>query len=80
MLAHVHLVHSDCTAKDTTDARKDLVAANVIQETFEAEIRQWIVSDLKTFEMCRLISHRLAPLKLGPPGRRKAIVCIWIVV
>ena len=81
MLTQVHLVHSvDCTAKDAANARQDLVAPNVIQETFEADIRQWTVAGLKMFEMCRLISDCIAPLKLGTPGRRKASVCIWIVV
>ena len=70
----------DRTAKGAADARNDLVAPNIIRETFEAEIRQWAVCGLKNFEICRLISDRLAPVKLGPPVRRKASVCIWIVV
>ena len=56
MLAQVHLVYSvDCTVKDAADARKDLVATNVFQETFNAEIRQWTVLGMELFEMCRLI-------------------------
>ena len=48
MLAQVHLVHSiDCTAKDAADARQDLLAPNVFQETFDAEMRRWTVSGMK---------------------------------
>ena len=80
MLAPVHLVYSvDCTVEDAADARNDLVATNAFQGTVDAVIRQWTVSGMKLFEMCRLISDRLAPLKLGLPDRPKVSACMWIV-
>ena len=70
--AQVCLTHVDaCTAEPAVRAMKNLVSCACIEREFRDDVRVWTVAGMRQFDMYRLISDRVKPLQLGPPGRQK---------
>lgn len=63
----------------------NLIDVAAIQRDWEGQIRTWTSGGVRVLNMHRLIELEIAPLKLGPPGRRKVpvVVCctqLWLAV
>lgn len=54
-----------------TKKRENLVGTDVLESKWEGQIRAWTNGGVKVASMNRLIEVSMAPLKLGPTGRRK---------
>lgn len=82
-----HQTNPECEVpKIAQRANQDnLIDVAAIQRDWEGQIRTWTSGGVRVLNMHRLIELEIAPLKLGPPGRRKVpvVVCctqLWLAV
>eukprot|EP00904_Undaria_pinnatifida_P011912 jgi/Undpi1/7851/HiC_scaffold_23.g10323.m1 len=68
-----HQTNPECEVpKIAQRANQDnLIDVAAIQRDWEGQIRTWTSGGVRVLNMHRLIELEIAPLKLGPPGRRK---------
>ena len=68
----VCLDHDDtCNAEETAKKRQNLVPPETIEAEHKDNIRRRTTTDLRAFDMYRLISDCFKPFQLGEPGRPK---------
>lgn len=74
-----HQTNPDCEVPKIAERanQENLIDVNIIQRDWEGQIRTWTSGGVRVLNMHRLVELEIAPLKLGPPGRRKVPVVVY---